>query len=82
MRRNPKVYLGAIHHLNVTPEKCAMVAAHLYDLQAAASHGMKTVYVRRPTEDVDLQAEVKSKHDGGEVDVVVDSFEEIAALIP
>ncbi|KAI0716153.1 haloacid dehalogenase [Cerioporus squamosus] len=78
---NPKVYLGAIHHLDVPPEKCAMVAAHIYDLRAAASHGMKTVYVRRSTEDADLQAQVKTKRDGGEVDVVVDSFEDIAALI-
>ena len=59
-----------------------MVAAHIYDLRAAASHGLKTVYVRRPTEDVDEQEKVKSKQDGGEVDVVVDSFEELATLLP
>ena len=78
--RNPKVYLGAIKHLELPPEKCAMVAAHLYDLRAAASHGMKTVYVRRPTEDRDVRDEVKNRLTGGEVDVVVDSFEEIATL--
>lgn len=58
-----------------------MVAAHIYDLRAAASHGMKTVYVRRPTEDTDVRDEVKSKQDGGEVDVVVDSLEELATLL-
>ncbi|KAI0638746.1 haloacid dehalogenase [Trametes polyzona] len=78
---NPKVYLGALHHLSVPPEKCALVAAHIHDLRAAASHGMKTVYVRRPTEDVGVQDSVKSKSQGGEVDAVVDSFEELAALI-
>ncbi|KAL1940511.1 hypothetical protein VTO73DRAFT_7946 [Trametes versicolor] len=78
---NPKVYLGAIHHLSVPPGKCAMVAAHIFDLRAAASHGMKTVYVRRVTEDINARDSVKSKKEGGEVDVVVDSFEELAALM-
>ena len=83
MCRNPKTYLGAIHHLGVPPEKVAMVAAHLHgDLLSAGSHGMKTVYVRRATEDVDVRDSVKSKAEGGEVDVVVDSFEELAALMP
>ena len=59
-----------------------MVAAHISDLRAAASHGMKTVYVRRPTEDGDDRALVQSKENGGEVDFVVDSFEELAALMP
>ena len=66
-------------HLELPPAKCAMVAAHIQDLRAAASHGMKTVYVRRPTEDGDLRAQVRSKAEGGEVHVVVDSFEELAA---
>ena len=78
--RNPKVYLGAIKHLELPPEKCAMVAAHIYDLRAAASHGMKTVYVRRPTEDGGVRDAVKSRLMGGEIDVVVDSFEEISTL--
>ena len=59
-----------------------MVAAHMYDLRAAASHGMKTVYVRRSTEDAEDRDLVRSKQDGGEVDVVVDSFEELAAVMP
>ncbi|KAI0770922.1 haloacid dehalogenase [Trametes elegans] len=80
-KTNPKVYLGAIHHLSLPPEKVAMVAAHIDDLQAAGSHGIKTVYVRRPTEDIDVQATVKTKAEGGEVDVIVDSFEELAALL-
>ncbi|PIL30019.1 hypothetical protein GSI_07931 [Ganoderma sinense ZZ0214-1] len=79
---NPKTYLGAVHHLGVTPERCAMVAAHIYDLRAAASHGLKTVYVRRPTEDADVRDSIKSKAEGGEVDLVVGSFEELAALMP
>ncbi|KAI0816907.1 haloacid dehalogenase [Trametes gibbosa] len=76
---NPKVYLGALQHLSVPPEKCALVAAHIHDLRAAASHGMKTVYVQRPTEDVAVRESVKSKAEGGEVDIVVDSFDKLAA---
>ncbi|KAI0353234.1 haloacid dehalogenase [Trametes cingulata] len=78
---HPKVYTGALNHLSVPPKKCAMVAAHIYDLRAAASHGMKTVYVRRPTEDEGTRDSVKSKAQGGEVDVVVDSLEELAGLL-
>ena len=54
-----------------------MVAAHIYDHCAAASNGMKTVYVRREGEDEDIRAQVKSKVDGGEVDAVVESLEDI-----
>lgn len=78
---DPKVYLGALHHLSVRPENCAMVAAHIFDLRAAATHGMKTVYVRRPTEDVGLRDSVKAKSEGGEVDVVVNGLDELAALL-
>ena len=79
--RNPKVYLGAIHHLSLPPEKCAMVAAHLWDLKAAAAHGMRTVYVPRPTDDAEDRDGVKNKAEGGEVDVVVSSLEELAAIV-
>ena len=80
--RNPIVYRGALHHLSVKPEQCAMVAAHIYDLRAAAKEGMRTIYVRRPTEDTKEEKEsVKEKKDGGEVDLVVGSFEELAAAL-
>ncbi len=42
---------------------------------------MKTVYVRRPTEDVGMRDSVKAKSEGGEVDVVVDGLDELAALL-
>ena len=60
-----------------------MVASHLWDLKAAAEHaGMKTVYVPRVTEDLEEDKQsVKSKAEGGEVDVDVSSFEELAALL-
>lgn len=75
------MYLGAAERLSLTPEKVAMVAAHIYDLRAAATHGMKTVYVLRPTEDIDLKDQVKPKSEGGEVDAIVSSFTDLAELL-
>lgn len=60
-----------------------MVAAHIFDLRAAGSLGLKTVYVPRPDEDAGLKAGevVKTKDEGGDVDFVVDSFEGIVKLV-
>lgn len=58
-----------------------MVAAHLWDLKAAAKQGLKTVYVPRVTDDLEDRDTVKSKVEGGEVDVVVSSLEELAVLL-
>ena len=79
--RNPKVYLGALQHLSLPPEKCALVAAHVADLRAAASQGIKTIYIRRPTEDNEVRDKVLSKAEGGEFDAVVDSFFELDLLL-
>ncbi len=48
---SPATYTGAVRDLNAKPGEVAMVAAHLGDLQAARSHGMRTVYVERPREE-------------------------------
>ncbi|KAJ7500063.1 haloacid dehalogenase [Mycena latifolia] len=78
---DPKVYLGAAKHLSLAPENCAMVAAHVYDLRAAAGVGMRTVYIPRAGEEHAEVGEVKPKSEGGDVDVVVSSFIELAALL-
>ncbi|KAL7281088.1 hypothetical protein ACG7TL_004392 [Trametes sanguinea] len=78
---NSKVYQGALRYLEMAPEKCAMVAAHMWDLEAAAKHGMKTVYVPRPTDDGDVRDKVKTKAEGGQVDALVESFEALAQLV-
>ncbi|PCH32994.1 haloacid dehalogenase [Wolfiporia cocos MD-104 SS10] len=77
---NPKMYLGALQHLSLAPHQCAMVAAHIYDLRAAASHGMRTVFVRRPQEP-DAPDDIRAKSDGGEVDVYAESFLEVARVL-
>ena len=47
---DPETYLMVPGYLDLRPEQVAMVAAHPDDLQAAARHGLKTVYVPRPDE--------------------------------
>jgi hypothetical protein len=59
-----------------------MVAAHRFDLLAAASVGFKTIYVPRPAEDSrEVMESMRSKKDGGEVDLVVKDFQELARLM-
>lgn len=57
-----------------------MVAAHVKDLRAAASHGLRTVFVPRPREP-DSAPDTRARADGGEVDLVVKDFHEIARLL-
>ena len=47
---DPETYLGAAKLLDLEPAQVMMVAAHKHDLRAAASHGLKTAFVRRPHE--------------------------------
>jgi FMN phosphatase YigB (HAD superfamily) len=75
----PAMYEGAARLLGLPLADVCMVAAHMYDLRAARAFGMKTVYVRRPTEDLDERDLVSAGADG-EVDAVVDSLEELADL--
>lgn len=59
-----------------------MVAAHIHDLRAAQAQGMRAIYVRRETEDTpEIRASVRSKDEGGDVDLVVDSLEELANVL-
>jgi len=79
---DPKAYLRAVGYLQVDPTKCVMVAAHIYDVRAAASLGFKTVYVRRLTEDnEEIRQGARSKAEGGEFDAVVDSLVELASIL-
>lgn len=81
--RNAKMYITAAKHLDVPTSKVAMVAAHVQDLRAAASNGMKTVYVRRPFEwsrnEEKIVEDESRMHE--EFDVVVDSFLELVEVL-
>jgi 2-haloacid dehalogenase len=46
----PAVYLAAAEAMGLPPERCMMVAAHSYDLKAAAACGLRTAHVARPDE--------------------------------
>ncbi|KAF2198376.1 haloacid dehalogenase [Delitschia confertaspora ATCC 74209] len=48
---SPKVYLGAVAKLDLKPQECGMVAAHLGDLKAARASGLRVFYVERPLEE-------------------------------
>ena len=47
---DPRTYQLVPSLLAVRPEQAMMVAAHPYDLAAAAEQGMRTAFVRRPQE--------------------------------
>ncbi len=47
----PEMYLGAVRLLGAPAGAVMLVAAHNSDLQAAASHGLETAFLYRPTED-------------------------------
>ncbi len=67
-----KLYLGAAAFLSLDPVEILMVAAHNQDLEAAKSHGLKTCFVQRPTED---------PKPTGAYDYVVDNFEHLAQAL-
>jgi 2-haloacid dehalogenase len=46
----PRVYLAAAEAFDLAPGECMMVAAHSYDLKAAADLGLRTGHVARPNE--------------------------------
>ena len=46
----PGVYLAAASALDLPAADCMMVAAHTFDLKAAAALGMRTAHVARPNE--------------------------------
>ena len=47
---DPLPYREAPRILQVDPDEILMVAAHNFDLEAAAREGLKTAYIHRPTE--------------------------------
>jgi 2-haloacid dehalogenase len=47
---DPSVYQMALDLLGLDPRHAMMIAAHPWDLRAAAGHGMRTGYIARPGE--------------------------------
>jgi 2-haloacid dehalogenase len=48
---SPAVYELALSSLGLEPSRTLMVAAHAWDLRAAATHGLRTAFIARPGAD-------------------------------
>ncbi|GAA5946330.1 hypothetical protein JCM3775_007106 [Rhodotorula graminis] len=62
----------------------ALCASHIDDLRAAAQQGLRTIYIRRATEDVGIPHggdAVRTRRDGGEVDVLIREIGEVAQWV-
>ena len=79
-----KVYRGAAKKLGLKTEDCALLAAHLGDLEAARTCGYRTVYIERQQEEAWSGEKVEAARGEGWVDMWVKlgegGFEEVAAL--
>ena len=76
---DPRVYLGACELLQLPPGQVLMVAAHVYDLQAAKANGLRTAFVSRPDEwGPNTGAE---QLNAGEFDVTARDFEDLASQL-
>ena len=69
---SPQVYHGAANQLGLDPAQCTMVAAHLKDLKAAKSCGLRTIYVERELEEAWSADEVAKAKKDGFVDIWID----------
>jgi 2-haloacid dehalogenase len=74
----PRVYLSAAEAFDVAPHDCMMVAAHSYDLKAAAALGLRTAHIARPDEDGPGRGEAAPFVP---VDIAVASIEDLAAQL-
>ena len=74
---DPRVYQLVPSLLRIRPEEAMMVASHPYDLAAAAGHGFRTAFVRRPKE----WGTGKSEEPDFPVDIAADDFVDLAARL-
>ncbi|KAF9874354.1 haloacid dehalogenase [Colletotrichum karsti] len=74
---NLDAYKKALELVKLQAEEVVMVAAHAYDLRAAKTLGMKTVYIHRWTDDIDEDMEKVKK----EFDAFLEGMEELPAVI-
>lgn len=75
----PDAYLKTAEFLGLAPKQCMMVAAHTYDLNAAAACGLRTAYVHQPSEYDDAGDAAPPAAQG--YDVVAGDFLELAGRL-
>ena len=68
---HPSVYTSACKELGLEPGQCAMVAAHLADLEAAKNCGLQTIYIERAQEETWPADRVEGAKSKGWVDMWV-----------
>jgi len=74
---SPVAYQKALELVKLKAEEVVLVAAHAYDLRGAQSVGLKTVYIRRWTDDIDEDMDkVKA-----EFDAFLDNMETLPVVI-
>ncbi|MBX6320823.1 MAG: haloacid dehalogenase type II [Rhodospirillaceae bacterium] len=76
----PEVYRASVEAAGLAPAEAMMVAAHAYDLAAAAACGLKTALVPRPDEYGPGKA-ADTAAAGGPWDVVAEDFVDLAARL-
>jgi 2-haloacid dehalogenase len=73
-----EMYLSAPFYLDLKPEEVLMCAAHVFDLQAARSYGLRTGFIHRPNEYGGGPAGVPDKAKPDDFDVVSVSIIDLA----
>lgn len=74
----PRVYLASCEAFDLKPQDCMMVACHSSDLQHAASHGLRTAHIARPTEHGPGKGE---RAPSVQVDFIAESLEDLAGKL-
>jgi 2-haloacid dehalogenase len=75
---DPQTYLSAPYLLDLKPADVMMCAAHVSDLRAARSHGLRTGFIHRPLEYGSHRKELADKAQPGDFDLVASNIVELA----
>jgi len=73
-----EVYASTYYFLDLKPEEVMMCAAHVTDLKAARSGGLRTGFIHRPTEYGNGPVGVPDQAKAGDFDVVSESMIDLA----
>ncbi|KAJ4299330.1 hypothetical protein N0V90_004575 [Kalmusia sp. IMI 367209] len=74
---NAEAYHKVLQLIDAKPSEVVKVAAHAWDLRGAKEVGMKTIYIRRWTDDVEEDMNTLTE----EFDVFLENMDELAAVI-
>jgi 2-haloacid dehalogenase len=76
-----EVYLSAPYFLDLKPEEVMMCAAHVSDLNAARSNGLRTAFIHRPDEYGNGSVGVADQAKPGDFDIVSASVVDLASQV-